>query len=154
MLRAVLVTPVLDLKSILPHYSCEELRNDRWRMVGASVIHGFRVEEFVEEEATDAGFSYVLRLWVAPDLNCFPLRRTAVENGVRVEEVVVESIEVGEPPASVFKAPEGYEPVSPKEFEARYRAKFPGQQQMSDEIVERLEQSYQRAVEASRQRRP
>ena len=64
--------------------------------------------------------------WVAPELNCYALRETAVsEHGSRTE-FQVEKLEIGDPPDAMFEGPPDYVERSPAEIEALYLAKYPG----------------------------
>lgn len=82
--------------------------------------------------------------WVAPELDCLALEETQTfTNGSR-NTFVVEKIEVGTPPPSLFDVPGGYAERSPKEVEALYRAKYNGQVFLGDLGVTNVERRYQR----------
>ena len=70
--------------------------------------------------------------WVAPDLDCFPLRQTVTflepaHAGLHHEDVATKIDEV-EPPSSMFDVPWDYIERSPAEIQAEYSRKFGGVQ--------------------------
>ncbi len=152
LIRAAVVTPLVDgedLKKIQPRHSCKWLADGTWRRVGEgeSKIKGIRVIEVIDEETQTPELTRLITLWVAPDLNCFQMKRTHVKNGVMVAEDIVESLDLKEPTSAIFDVPLGYSNVRPAEFERLYRVKFPGKQIYSDDMVMRFESQYQRAID-------
>ena len=143
-LRTAVELPIIDNRELarlrMAYGDCALLTDGTWKEVGSSKILGYRVIE-VEEERTER--SSVTK-WVAPDLQCFSLKRVDVIDGdVRVREEVT-SIQAGEPDRSAFEIPSGYSAVSPLEMEDRYRAKF-GKPLFGEQAV-RMEEQYQRAL--------
>ena len=68
--------------------------------------------------------------WVAPDLDCFPLRQTVAlldskHAGLHHDDVVTK-IEEGNPPNSMFAVPPEYTERSPLEIQAEYARKYGG----------------------------
>jgi hypothetical protein len=68
--------------------------------------------------------------WVAPDLDCFPLKQTFTfldpqHAGIRHEDVVTK-IEERDPPSSMFAVPSDYTERSPAELQAEYSRKYGG----------------------------
>ncbi len=108
---------------------------------------GFKVIE-VEVEKTDRS---VTKEWVAPDLQCYALRHTYVEDDELRTNIEVVSIDLREPDPTVFGPPAGYELVSPLEMETRYRARFPGHELMGLSAY-KLEEQYQLAVAAAKKK--
>ncbi len=151
LIKAAVVRPLADaeeLSRIGVRYSCQGLTDETtWRRVGESEIKGFKVIEVIEEEIGPLSDDDVTTLWVAPDLNCFQLKRTRVKNGKVVEEDLVESLDLKEPSPTIFDVPHGYSIVRPAELERLYRVKFPGKQLFSDYLVMRLDADYQRAID-------
>ena len=64
-------------------------------------------------------------LWVAPSLDCYPLRKTVTTPDVRIDQIVTNVVE-GDPPESLFLIPPGYVEASPVQLEAAWSAKYPG----------------------------
>jgi hypothetical protein len=92
----------------------------------------------------------VIRLFVAPALDCFPLLDVLVEKGSVRTKVEVVSLELSEPPDSAFKIPEGYREVSPLEFDALWRERFNGRPYFSAQEATRFEFLYQRGKARSK----
>jgi hypothetical protein len=70
--------------------------------------------------------------WVAPELDCFPLRQTvalldAKHAGLH-HDTVVTKIEEGDPPGSMFVVPKDYTERSPLEIQAEFARKSGGRQ--------------------------
>jgi hypothetical protein len=70
--------------------------------------------------------------WVAPELDCFPLRQTvalldAKHAGLH-HDTVVSKIEEGEPPSYIFVVPREYSERSPVEIQTEYARKYSGRQ--------------------------
>jgi hypothetical protein len=70
--------------------------------------------------------------WVAPDLDCFPLRQTVAlldskHLGLH-HDTIVTKIEIGEPPSSMFDVPQDYTERSPLEIQTEYARKSGGRQ--------------------------
>ncbi|MGB8542869.1 MAG: hypothetical protein WCD49_14665 [Candidatus Acidiferrales bacterium] len=68
--------------------------------------------------------------WVAPDLDCFPLRQSVTfldpqHAGLRHDDVVTK-IEEREPPSSTFAVPSDYTERSPLELQSEYARKYGG----------------------------
>jgi hypothetical protein len=68
--------------------------------------------------------------WVAPDLDCFPLRQSVTflntqHAGLHHEDVVTK-IEERDPPSSMFAVPLDYTERSPLELQAEYARKYGG----------------------------
>jgi hypothetical protein len=67
-----------------------------------------------------------LEKWVAPQLDCYPLRSHVSDSRGPYEEVTVTKVEEVQPPDSMFEVPPGYTEASPSEVEALYTSKYPG----------------------------
>lgn len=83
-------------------------------------------------------------LWVAPALDCYPLKKSEKFKSGSHNEFTVLSIEEGEPSASTFEIPSGYVESSPLEIEAAYVAKFPGHV-LFGKMVELINERYTKA---------
>jgi hypothetical protein len=64
--------------------------------------------------------------WVAPDLDCYPLRLNQFSPKGAHNEFTVTKLEEVEPPDSMFDIPPDYIEVSPLTLESLYAAKYPG----------------------------
>ncbi len=83
--------------------------------------------------------------WVAPALDCYPLRGVYRTTDGRHDDFEVSAVEEVEPPAVLFEVPSGYVERSPKEIEALYAEHIPGAQFLPKEILELAEGRYQAA---------
>lgn len=121
--------------------TCRFLRDGDWKAVNTTEIFGMKViqvDQVISEKT-------VLRLWIAPDLECFPLRRSLEVNGVVKTKLEAISLQVGDPAPALFEIPAGYSNVSPMQFEERWRRRFCGRHHYSDDDVRAREQKYQAA---------
>lgn len=125
--------------------TCENLTNGNWKTLGRSSLLGFAV---VEVEV-DRGERSVTTEWVAPELQCYALRHTYVENGELRTKLEVVAIEVKEPDKKSFEPPAEHELVSPIEQEDRYRTMFPAHELFGRHTYE-LERSYQFGLAAAK----
>jgi hypothetical protein len=145
--RTAVVLPIVDDTEMdrltLDNGSCAGLSDGTWKSLGKSSMLGLPVIE-VEVEKTDRS---VTKEWVAPDLQCYALKRTYVEDDELRTKIEVVSIDLKEPEPKVFEPPAGYELVSPLEMENRYRVKFPGHELMGLSAY-KLEEQYQLAVDS------
>lgn len=83
-----------------------------------------------------------VEVWLAPALNCFPLRKTfSMAAGSRTE-ITTRAISLSEPPASAFEPPLDYVERSPAQVQAAYRARFGARSLWSEEMLQRLEERY------------
>ena len=148
LLRAAVVTPLEreDLRKVEPRYSCKWLANGFWKQTSITFVRGFKTIEVIEEEERKPLYTRLIKLWVAPDLDCFQMKRLHTKNGIIREMDEVESIRIGEPDSAMFDVPQGYSQVSPAEFEALYRKRFPGTQFYGDEMLKRKEAWHQQAL--------
>lgn len=66
--------------------------------------------------------------WVAPDLDCYPLKRTLwfLDLQGEYQQTTVRDIVIGEPPDSMFDVGKDYTERSPSQVEAEYMTRFPG----------------------------
>lgn len=81
--------------------------------------------------------------WVAPDLNCFPLEKTAVfPSGAKNRWTVVKIVE-GEPSGSMFRPPAGYVERSPEQVESLYERLF-GKELYPKQMTEHAEREYRK----------
>lgn len=83
--------------------------------------------------------------WVAPALDCYPLRSVYRTTDGRHNDFEASAVEEVEPPAVLFEVPSGYVERSPKEIEALYAEHIPGAQFVPKEILELAEKRYQAA---------
>ena len=122
--------------------TCRWLADGTWKRVGQSERLGIHVIE-VEESKTE---NLKKKLWVAPDLDCFPLLDLLIEKGeVRTKEEVL-SLEFGEPDPGAFRVPSGSVYVNPLQFEERWKKRFNGQSYYGDpQLAEKVERRFQDA---------
>lgn len=80
--------------------------------------------------------------WVAPDLDCFPLRKSEWSQTGSHNETEVTKLEVGEPPDSMFEIPAGFIESSPIQAEAAYAALYPGFSLWGTKAVTTIEERY------------
>jgi hypothetical protein len=149
--RTALAIPIVEdsemdrLRSV--YGTCDSLSDGTWKVLGQSAMLGFKVIEVEVDKAEHT----ITKEWVAPDLQCFALKHTFVENDALRTNLVVLSIDLKPPDPSFFEVPAGYELVSPLEREARYQARFPGHELLG-QLVDRLEERYQSAVAAAKKK--
>jgi len=88
----------------------------------------------------------LLESWVAPALNCFPLKWTATmgltlgQKFRNVNEVLL--VIEGEPAPSLFEIPADYKERPPSEIEAEFSKKFPGQRLLGEGVGSKLDDIY------------
>ncbi len=99
--------------------------------------------EVVKLSVTEQGDTEVK--WVAPALDCFPIQSTFTTHDGRRVNTIVNSIEVGQPPAELFLPPMGYVERSPKQTRSVYQMVFPGVKYLPDSMLELVESRYQKA---------
>lgn len=81
--------------------------------------------------------------WLAPDLNCFPLKKTeAFPNGAKNVTTVMKIVE-GPPPDSMFTPPATYVERSPEQVESLYERLF-GKELYPKQMVEHAESEYRK----------
>ncbi len=80
--------------------------------------------------------------WVAPALDCYPLRSVYRTTEGRHDDFEASAVEEVEPPAILFEVPSGYVERSPKEIQALYAEQIPGAEVYPKEVLERLERRY------------
>jgi hypothetical protein len=82
--------------------------------------------------------------WLAPGLNCLPVRETFVDDttgkvlGVREAQFVI----VGRPPDTLFAVPQNYKERSPSEVFAEHARRFPGRSAAPAKTGDYLDQAY------------
>lgn len=94
-----------------------------------SELLGFEVRKIVRDFPSTGKRKVRVEAWLAPALNCDPLKIRnlgAVNNGpfFVLEEIVVSSVELGEPDRSLFDVPVHYVERSPSEVQAEYARRF------------------------------
>ncbi len=65
-------------------------------------------------------------VWVAPDLGCLELRRSAKAPGGAHNEFEVTELQLGDPSDALFQTPGDYVERSPADIEREFEAKYPG----------------------------
>ena len=80
--------------------------------------------------------------WVAPELDCHPLREALSSDDGYYQEHVVTRLEEIEPPDSIFEVPRGYVEASPKQVEAAYAAKYPGHRLWGEKMAAIVDKRY------------
>lgn len=117
--------------------SCARFKN--WQRKGASLRLKIKVYEYenVISEAENQ------KVWIAPELECYPLLELLIENGEVRNKSEVLSLEIGEPDPALFRIPSGYTEVSPLQYEELYRKRFPGDKYYDDVQAAKLERQYQ-----------
>ena len=90
---------------------------------------GFEVRKIVKDFPSTDDRKVRVEAWLAPALNCDPLKVRnlgARNNGpfFVIEEIVVSSVELGEPDRSLFDVPVHYVERSPSEVQAEYARRF------------------------------
>jgi hypothetical protein len=97
-------------------------------------ILGYDVVKLTEEGRAPNNGKEFTEAWVAPELNCYVLRRSAsLSDGPDTE---------GEPPPAMFDVPAEYVERSPSQLSAEWAARF-GQPFLGREsTVQRLDQRY------------
>lgn len=101
---------------------------------------GYRVFEIVKREQDPITSTS----WVAPDLNCFPLKKTEVYPGGYKNDWTVVKLVEGEPPASMFTPPAGYMERSPAQVETLYEKLFGGKELYPKQMAEHAEREYRK----------
>ena len=81
--------------------------------------------------------------WVAPLLDCYPLRSVYTAQDGRQIKVAATNLSIGEPVGDLFRIPSGYVERSPREIDALYAKSIPGSKYLPEEQLERLEARYQ-----------
>lgn len=83
--------------------------------------------------------------WVAPELDCFPLRRSVWSETGSHNETEVTKIEEIEPLDSMFEPPPGFVEASPLQVEAAYSGKYPGSSLWGQKAAEVIDARYFKA---------
>lgn len=108
-----------------------------------STILGYSVVRVEESDNVER----VVR-WVAPDLDCYPLEKTTwflePRRGGDFQETIVDKIEPGEPPTSLFMVPSDYTERSPLQIESEYATKFSGHPFFGKHLAQEAEKQYRR----------
>lgn len=116
---------------------------------------GFDVVRIEERTRTGKGTGFRVEKWVAPALDCLPLReRVFVSHaGDRFElawEAEVTSVELVEPPAEWFEIPAGYVERSPSAVLDEFRRRFPSScsrcGERTDDILDQVYYAHQPAI--------
>lgn len=129
-----------------PRASCGKIS-----LAEPSQLLGQRVVHMREDAAPD---SYVDR-WLAPALNCFPLRETFTFTSgppTATRRIVRQALFLipGEPARSLFQIPASYVERSPSEMAAEFARRFPGHDAMSTKSAQRLDDIYRTARQRAR----
>jgi len=89
--------------------------------------------------------------WVAPELNCFPLRkitRTPGPDGIVRTRYDALEIQIGEPDEELFRVPESYTERSPREIQQEIARRRGEEFETNPAVESRTEQYYQRRAAA------
>lgn len=125
--------------------SCKNLTDGSWNPIGESQLLGFNVTE-VERKISA---KLTEKLWVAPQLQCFPLQELFIEGGRVISKQEVTELSMGNPDPELFSIPRQYALVSPVEFEARWKEKFKGRSYLGEEQARRREARYQQFIQST-----
>jgi len=122
--------------------TCKWLTDGTRKRLAESERLGLRVVEIA------AGLD--TKLWVAPELECFPLLELLIEDGVvRTKEEVL-WLEFGEPDSNPFLIPSGFVEVSPLQFNELRKQRFQGRSDYrEEELLQKLERDYQYGLSKS-----
>ena len=90
---------------------------------------GYQVRKVVKDSLSTSDRKVRFEAWLAPALNCDPLK--TVNWGARndgpffmLEEIVVTSVTPGDPDAALFEIPANYVERSPGEVQAEYARRY------------------------------
>jgi len=83
--------------------------------------------------------------WVAPDLDCFALRKSEWSSTGAHNEYTVTKLEEGEPPDSMFQIPSEYLETSPLQVEAAYAARYPGHALFGESMARLVDERYHKS---------
>jgi len=131
-----------------PFGSCGLLSDGTWKPIRVSGMLGFKVIEVEQPMSANAG----ARLWVAPELGCFPLLDLYMEKGETRTKREVVSVTPGDPDPVVFQVPSGYIEVGPLQFETLWKKRFHGRSYAGDRDAAKAELAYQAAKARSSRR--
>ena len=101
---------------------------------------GYDVAQILKSEGADK-----ITRWVAPALNCYPLKEHIDFGSETITDIVATSIREGDPPDSMFEVPAGYVERSPSETQAVYMQRYPGVALFNDDALATIEKRYQAA---------
>jgi hypothetical protein len=105
-------------------------------------ILGHDIIKLTEENRAPNNGKEVIEAWVAPELNCYPLRESDSLSYGPHNEIEVADLTEGEPPSAMFDVPPDYVERSPSQLSADWAARF-GQPFLHDEsTVKRLDERY------------
>jgi hypothetical protein len=108
-----------------------------------STMLGHLVVQIEQNSATLQSVS-----WVAPDLDCYPLKKTNTfldpKHAGTYQEIVVTKLDEGIPPATMFTVPSDYTERSPLQIEAQYTRQFSGHSFFGRDNAKNAEHQYQR----------
>jgi hypothetical protein len=105
-------------------------------------ILGYEVVKLTEEDRAPNNGKEVTEAWVAPELNCYVLRKSASLSDGPHNEIEVTDLTEGEPPPAMFDVPAEYVERSPSQLSAEWAARF-GQPFLGREsTVQRLDERY------------
>jgi len=105
-------------------------------------ILGYDVVKLTEEGRAPNNGKEVTEAWVAPELNCYVLRKSASLSDGPHNEIEVTDVTEGEPPPTMFDVPAEYVERSPSQLSAEWAARF-GQPFLGREsTVKRLDERY------------
>jgi len=82
--------------------------------------------------------------WVAPALDCYPLRQTVTLGSVSTEFLVTKITE-GEPSEAPFAVSPGYAEASPSQVESAWLLKYPGHALRGEALLKKTEGLYNRS---------
>lgn len=121
-----LTTTPLPANAIAFHKKPRECTNTS---LGKEVVLGYDVSRSVTQHGGPGDIVRVEK-WLAPALNCFPLKTSFLQGKSEADLRLVNAREalqvtVGEPAASLFEKPAGYVERSPSQRTAEYHRRFP-----------------------------
>lgn len=105
-------------------------------------ILGYDVVRLTEKNRAPNNGKEIIEAWVAPELNCYPLRKSGSLSDGPHNEIEVTDLTEGQPPPTMFDVPPEYVERSPSQLSAEWAARF-GQEFWHDEsTAKRLDQRY------------
>lgn len=96
----------------------------------------------VIEKHTGSKREVTIEKWVAPDLDCYPLRKSEWSQSGSHNETEVTKLEIGDPPESILEVPPGFLELSPLQMETLYTNRYPGYSLWGAKVAAAIEERY------------
>ena len=132
----------------LAHYQRPDTSCSAQSSAPHATILGYDTVQVHSEITHPPGIVLKSDRWLAPALDCYPLRvrsffgSTGGPPSPNFREVV--AVMEGEPSPALFAIPEGYTERSPSEANAEYMKRFPGKTQFPESTGRKLDEIYER----------